>query len=221
MVIIVHGDDQVSSRRRLSDIRDHYEKKGWEIVGTPKGATLEDIDLSSKSQTLLGQEIIVIVEEFFSNKKSPKTQSSHFSSGNVVFWEPRELSKTILNTFPKNWRVENFSIPQTTFKLLDTIAPGNPQNALRVLHDMAEEDVFGLVPLIAWHTRFMIWAKEESKTLNLPSWRAQKLFTQASRFELTALYEFHGNLLKLDRSIKTGTNVLPPLASLELLIANL
>lgn len=220
MIIVIHGDDQAASRRRLSDIRDNYQNKGWEIMNVAKGATQEEVDLSSRSQNLLGQEIIVVAEEFFTNKKSAG-QISHLTSGNIVFWESRELPKTLLNSFPKDWKIENFTIPQSTFKFLDALAPGAPQNALRFLHDMEDEDAFGLVPLMSWHTRYLIWAREEPKTLNMPSWRSGKLIAQASKFELDKLYDLHEKLLVLDRSVKTGTNVLPPLASLELLIANL
>ena len=218
MVVILHGDNQVASRRRLSAIREHYQDKGWEIMNAAKSVSLEEINLSSNAQTLLGVGTIVVVEEFWSGKKKAAPTEI---SGNVIFWEGRELPKILLNSLPKSWKVENFPITQVTFKFLDTLTHSNPQISLRILHDIQNEDAYSLLPLIAWHARHLIWAKEAPNTLNFPSWRAQKLNSQASKFELEGLYKFHEQLLALDKSIKTGTNVLPPLASLELLIANL
>ncbi len=187
-------------------------------MNVAKGIPLADINLSARSQTLLGGDVIVVVEEFWSGKR--KVEKGDLS-GNVIFWEPRELPKTLLSDFPKSWKVENFSIPQVNFKFLDTISPGKPQAALRILHDMQDSDVFSLLPLLSWHIRYLIWANAEPETLNLPSWRVQKLLSQSSKFSLENLYEFHKKLLKLDRSIKTGTNILSPKSSLESLIVNL
>lgn len=222
MIIILHGDNQVASRNWLSQFKDTFEKKGLQAIFIDgKSVNLEQINQAANTNSLLGEERLVVVDAFFVNKKITKDLVSHVVSGNIVFWEPRELSKTILNSFPKNWRVENFPIPQVTFKLLDALTPGSPQTVMRILHDMKEDDAYSLLPLIAWHTRYLIWAREEPKTLSWPTWRAQKLSFQASKFKLDSLYKFHEQLLNLDRSIKTGTNVLPPLTSLELLIANL
>lgn len=221
MVIVLHGEDQVTSRKRLSDIRAYYEDKNWEIVIAPKGVSLEEINLSSRAQTLLGESSIVVVEDFFVGKRTTKDLTFHLTSGNVVFWEGRELPKTLINSFLKDWKIENFSIPQATFKFLDALIPGKPQNALRMLHGMLDEDAYSLLPLLSWHTRYLIWAKEEPETLNLPVWRKEKLKNQASRFKIDSLYMLHEQILSLDREIKAGKNVLPPLASLELLIVNL
>lgn len=222
MIYILHGDNQTASRNRLEQLRGIFKKNGCEVLFLDsKAASLEQISLEVNTNSLLGQERVIIVEGFFSNKKTAGDLASFLASGNVVFWEPRELPKTLLGSFPKSWGAENFPIPQVVFKFLDMLMPGKPQSALHILHTLEEDDAFSLLPLLGWHVRYLIWAGSEPDTLNLPSWRKQKLVFQASKFDVARLYDLHTQILNLDRSIKTGTNVLSPLASLELLVANL
>lgn len=222
MIYVLHGKNQLASRNRLGQLKESFEKGGFSIILLDgKSATLEQINLEVSTNALLGEERAVVVDGFFANKKTLKNLISNLISGNVVFWESRELPKMLLGGLPKNWKVENFPIPQLAFKFLDMLMPGKPQSALRILHTLEEDDAFSLLPLLGWHVRYLIWAGSEPDTLNLPSWRKQKLVFQAAKFNLENLYNLHEQLLNLDRNIKTGTNVLPPLASLELLIANL
>ena len=228
MVIVIHGDDQSASRKRLSDIRDHYSAKNWKIMNLAKSTNLDEINLSARAQTLLSESLIVVIEDFWGGKppkaslaKGGRKASPAAIVGNVIFWESKELSKMLIASFPKDWKIENFPIPQVAFKFLETLSGGKPQDSIKMLHNMQNDNVFSLIPLVAWHVRYLIWAQEEPKSLSLPSWRAQKLEAQASKFKLEGLYKFHEQLLNLDRTIKTGTNILSPLASLELLIANL
>lgn len=222
MVIVLHGDNQVASRNRLQELKEDYEKRGKEVVFFDgKTATLEQIMLAASTNSLLGEERLVVAEGFFASKKIIRDLGLRLKGVNVIFWEGTELSKTLLSGFPKSWEIRNFPIPQVVFKFLDMLMPGKPQSALRILHTLAGDDAFSLLPLLGWHVRYLIWASTQPDSLNLPAWRKQKLVFQASRFKIEKLYSLHEQLLSLDKSLKTGTNVLPPLVSLELLVIRL
>lgn len=225
MIIVLHGDNQVASRNRLVGLREDFEKKGLQTIFlNGKTATPEQINIAANTGSLLGGDRLVIVEEFFSkDKKAKESLALHLRGGSVIFWEGKELSKTLINSFPKHWSIEIFNIQKLVFKFLDNISPGKSADALKILHKIFEqhEEVYAIPPLIAWHTRYLIWAKVEPDTLNIPPWRKSKLTAQAAKFEVRQLYNFHQALLNLDRDIKTSRNFLSSESSLDLLIANL
>ncbi len=222
MITILHGENQVASRARLIQLKEEFEKKGFSII-TLDGKTTEwnQIALFSSSTTLLGEGNSVFVEGYFT-----KVQSSKFKvqslEGNVVFWEPKELPKTLINSLLKDWKIENFPIPRLVFKFLDTLSPKTPKNSLKMFHQILEHEPAELVlPLIAWHVRQLIWIKESPKTATMPYWKKDKLTRQASQWTLEQLYQFHEELLDADRSLKTGSSPLPLSSSLDLLLAQI
>ncbi len=223
MIAVLHGDNQVATRTRLLELKDEFEKKGFSII-TLDGKTTEwnQIVLHASSTTLLGEGSAVIVEGYWSLRKGPPTQRASDPEGNVVFWEPKELSKTFLSSFPKEWSIEHFKIPRLAFKFLDTLSPKTTQNSLKMFHQILEHEPAELVlPLIAWHVRQLIWIKESPQTATMPYWKKDKLNRQASLFTKEQLYQLHEQLLKIDRSLKTGSSPLPLSSSLDLLLAQI
>lgn len=224
-IIVIHGDNLVASRNRLTDLYSEFSKEGLAVVTLPaQKETIEQIMLAAQTNSLLGEERVVIVAEFFSGKgKSEKGKENlEKLSGIIVFWQSSQLSKSQLAGLPKTWKIEHFRIPQTVFKLLDALVPTNTKLVITILHQILEHEPEQLVlSMLSWHVRQLIWAKVDPQTLNLPNWRKEKLTSQAARFTKEQLFTFHTKLLELDRSQKTGTAPLPFLPSLDFLIVNL
>lgn len=222
MIVVIHGDDEVKSRERFLALKAEYEKNGCELVNLDgKTAKAEEIGMRALTASLLGQSPAVFVEGFFARKKKID-KGTEALNGEVIFWEGKEISKTILSSLPKDWKIENFAIPNSLFKFLDSLAPGRMQTNVSSLHQvLASVTPEMLLPLLAWHTRQLIWAKEEPQTLALPTWKTQKLTSQASRFDIDALYALHDKVSTLDRDIKTGSAPLPLSSSLDLIVAAL
>lgn len=222
MIVVLHGDNQVTSRNRFNQLESDFTKKGWQILTFDgKNTDFNQLNLAASSGSLLGEGIVVFVEGFFTRSKKVKIESSKLT-GNIVFWETKLLPKTIISGFPKNWVVENFAIPKLIFKFLDTLSPNHPQASLNILHSINESDESDfIIPLVAWHVRNLILAKLSPESLNVPSWKFNKLFEQANKFSEEQLFSFHRKLLELDRNSKTGANDLPLSSSLDLLIANI
>lgn len=224
MITVLHGDNQNASRNRFNQLKSDFAKKNWQILTIEgKNTDFNQLNLASSSGSLIGEGIAVFVGQYWSaNKKKPSPQGASSLSGNIVFWEPKELLKTIISNFPKNWQVENFVIPKLVFKFLDTLSPSQPKASLNILHSINEsgEGDF-ILPLVAWHVRNLILAKLTPESLNVPSWKSNKLFEQANEFSEEQLFSFHRKLLELDRDTKTGVNDLPLSSSLDLLIASI
>lgn len=222
MTTVLHGQNQVGSRQRLLSLKEEYRKRGFEIVVlNGKATTFSQIQLSAQNFSLLGEGTVVFVEDFFGRKKSEPRRAEEFD-GEIIFWEGKEISKPTLATFPKNWKIESFPFPRAIFRFLEDITPGKPQKCITDLHQLLlTEEAQLVLPLLAWHVRQLLWAKEDTKTLNIPAWKAGRLANQASKFTPEELYLLHQKLLNLDRDLKTGTNPLPLASSLDLLLASL
>lgn len=222
MIIVLHGDNQAASRERFITLREEAQKKGANTVLLDgKSTTWEQIELQSQTTTLLGEESNVFIENFFTGKKAKGIVPKDKIEGEIVFWESQELSRTLLLKLTKNWKIEFFEFPKLVFRMLDANNPEKPAASLKLLQEvLARQAPESVLPLLAWHTRQLIWAKEEPETLASPSWKKQKLIGQASLFTPGQLYDLHKKLLDLDKSQKTSTNPLPLSSSLDLLIAS-
>lgn len=222
MIILIHGEDEIKSRERLLALKAGFGENGCELVNLDgKTVRAEEIGMRALTTSLLGQSPAVFVEGFFARKKKIDKEIEALN-GEVIFWEGKEISKTILSSLPKSWKVELFAIPASLFRFLDSLAPGRMQTNVSSLHQVlrsASPEM--LLPIFAWHTRQLIWTKVDPQTLALPSWKVQKLSAQANRFESDALYLLHSKLTDLDRDIKTGNSPLPLSSSLDLVVSTI
>lgn len=233
MITILHGDNTVASRDQMVKLKESAKTRGYEIITVDgKKSSFEQITLVSQTQTLLG-EAAVFVEEYFGNKKNieqrakgkgqkEKSIGYEMLSGTVVFWESKELSQSLINSLPKKWKTQNFSISRKTFQFLDAIMPGNTKKALMLLNEVIQTDTeYVVLPTLAWHVRMLIWAKQNPQSLEGQTWKKQKLIQQAQRFSAGQLLDLHNSLYKLDRAQKTGTLEIPLSHALDLMVFNL
>ncbi len=227
MITLLHGDNQLASRARFNSLKEEFKKQGYEIVNLDgKKVGMEEIALRAQTFSLLGWGTAVFVENFWSQKQNWAYKSFPFESGgvdyNIVFWEQRGLIKGNLVKVPGEWEVELFSFPRVAFKFLESVVPGRPKIIIDLLHQVLEKDSPEmLISLLSWHVRQLIWAREEPDKLVGPSWKTQKLLSQARNFTSEQLYNLHKSLAALDREIKTGNALLPLSSSLDLVMASI
>lgn len=224
--VVLHGDNQVESRKKLSLLISQAKKKGIEVAKVDgKTAAKGDFMLLSRSQTLLAEEMLVISENFFSgNKKSFEiTDEIVKNNGTVfVFWEEKTLSPAILKKLPKDLEIEGFKIPSSVFKFLDFILPKNTKEMLNLYHEALKQSTpeFLLI-MAARQVRLLIWAKGNPETLKVQDWQKSRLRKQAEKFSIGRLIELHGKLLELDRMNKRSQLPEDLASSLDLLVVGL
>lgn len=219
--ILLHGDNQVASRERLAELVKSAKSRDWEVISLDgKNLKGDEINLQARSQSLLRENVLVVVEVFFSSKK--RLDFAKELDENLIFWEPKELSQTQISNLPSGWQVELFKLPKVVFKFLDSLYPGNLGQALKLLSLVKEkEPAERILPLLAWQIRLLIWARIEPQTLVVPEWKRERLIKQAKKFEANTLISFHQALINIDRENKTGVSPLPISSSLDLLVATL
>lgn len=223
---VLHGDNQVESRKRLSLLISQARKKGIEIARVDgKTATKGDFMLLSRSQSLLAEEMLVVSENFFSGNKKALEIADEIvkNDGTVfVFWEEKTLSPAVLKKLPKDFEIEGFKIPSSVFKFLDSILPKNTKEMLNFYHQALKKSTpeFLLI-MAARQLRLLIWTKGDPETLKVQDWQKSRLRKQAEKFSLERLIGLHGKLLELDRMNKHSQLPENLSASLELLVVGL
>lgn len=224
--VVLHGDNQVESRKRLSLLISQAKKRGIEVVKIDgKTAAKGDFMLLSRSQSLLAEEMLVACENFFSgNKKSLEIADEIVKNNGTVFvfWEEKTLSPAILKKLPKDFETEGFKIPSSVFKFLDSVLPKNTKEMLILYHEALKQTTpeFLLI-MAARQARLLIWAKAEPETLKVQDWQKSRLRKQAEKFSIERLIKLHGKLLELDRMNKRSQLPEDLSASLDLLVVGL
>ncbi len=135
-MIILHGDNQVASRKQLTDL-----KQGKQVVEFGGDVTLTKLLVASKSDSLFGGTNLVIVENLFSGRPSNerKTVIEYLLKNpiEVVIWEGKNVS-TKIQEFDSQI-VRRFDLPKHIFVFLDN---PTPQNLRKCLESMPVEQVF-------------------------------------------------------------------------------
>lgn len=225
-LIVLHGDNQVESRKRLSFFVAAAKKKGFDVRRLEgKGLAPNDLLLAGRSQSLLGDNVLVVVEDFLAaNKRASDffVGTQHNSEATFVFWEGKPLSPLILKKLSSGAKVEEFKIPRIIFKFLESLASGNTKASLELFHaalkEGQEEFIF---TMLSRQIRLLIWAKEDPESLNLPSWQKTRLLKQAEKISGVQLRLIHEKLLEIDRENKKSQLPEGLSASLELLLLSL
>jgi len=225
-MIILHGDNTTQSRAKLAELIQSAKQKNQEVTRLEtKKLTLAELDTTLGSSSLFGTNKLIIVEELHSlpnsNKKKDliKLLSKHSGSEDVVLWEKRALTATMLKKFPQA-KAQAFKTSNQVFKWLDSLSgkTGNLKNKHSLLTEALNSDgeYFCFLMLLR-QVRLLLQAKDSGK-IKGPPFMISKLKSQASSFSLPQLLQLHQRLLQMDYSHKTSNTQLSLAQDLDLLL---
>jgi len=231
MLLVLHGDNQVSSRHQLNQLLSEAKHKGVKDVIRLEGKILTQTDLIQALETtsLFGTDRLIIIESLFTRPKSKakdqltsylKTIVTNTNIPQTILWENKTLTKTQLKSIgnPKDLC---FPISKVLFKFLDALAPGKPQSNLKWFQQAKSQEPPELIfAMLIRQVRLLIQVKDRA-TSKLAPWQAQKLSRQASLFSPQKLLALHQQLLNLDHDNKTGHNLSPLGDTLDIVLATL
>lgn len=224
-MIIIHGDNQVESRRFLTEQINQARTKDREIIRFDDSKIdFEKLQQALETQSLLGKEKLVVVENLLSKSPSKPVIDYLIKSQpeNLIIWESKEITPSKLKQFKAT--VKLFKLPPIIFKFLDAFLPGNNRQALKLLKETinqsSAENVFYM---LARQVRFLIVAHQLGKQglTGLHPFQQQKISLQAKKFKLSQLLTLHRKLLYIDWQQKTGQAPMDLTGQLDLLIASL
>lgn len=121
MITILHGENTISSRKKLEEIKNSFE--GEVVVLDGKTVTETDFIQATQSHSLLSTKRLVVVEGM--------TKYDLENLGvDLVIWEGKKI------TPPADvGQVLEFKTPAIIFKLTDSLRPGNGKSAVRVFRE--------------------------------------------------------------------------------------
>lgn len=217
MITILHGDDIVSSRNYLVSLR---EKAQNPLDFRGDKLTLSDLVQAIKGFGLFSNEKDIFIENFLIQKKSnPQFKeivefvAKNSKDSNIVFWENKEISKSIALTF-KDATVKLYKLPQNLFSFLDNIKHNNKENVKffhNTISQMSEELVFYMiVRQFRLMLALLLNQKDPIDELKrIAPWQKGKLERQAAGFGMEKLKTIYGKLYEIDYKQKYGLTTAP------------
>lgn len=212
MITIIHGDDIVSSRKLLVDLRSK-NKDSFTFEGDK--LKIDDLVQIFEGENLFGNDKTVFIENFLSKKTEKESEDlknyiKNNSSMEIYLWEGKEIGKSTIASFGKA-DSKLFKIPKNIFAFLDSIKPDNGKTLVLEFHKNIETtDAEFIFQMIVRQFRLLLTISEEGKeqideALRLQDWQKRKLKNQASYFSINKLKELYKKLYEIDLGIKTGS----------------
>ncbi len=236
MLTIIHGDNQVKSRKKLWELILQAQSKGFAVtLIEAKNLHLAQLETSLASTQLFNPKKLIVIHELHSLKRSKQKGNliefvAHFcqkrikqkkTSTQLILWEKRALTKTMAKKFPQA-QIFEFKLANSLFKWLDSFSPNQNTKGkqLKLLQNAIQDnDEFACLAMLSRQIRLLIQAKEQAK-IKAPPFVISKLKRQADQFTLNQLIKLHAQLLATDLALKTSTNQLELDQKLAWLVIN-
>jgi DNA polymerase III delta subunit len=230
MLTIIHGDNHFASRTELDRLKNQATSQ--EMTNFDAAfLTLTDLIQALESKSLFGGGKLVIIENLLTQKAKKNDRNSrdmidylqkNSSDINCILWENKEITKTILASFPKA-RILFFKIEKKLFQFLDSLKPNYSQKSLPLFHQILENDDPEMIffMMIRQFRRLLLVKSQSAFLDSMSDWQEQKVRNQAKYFSMNELVKAYQDLLDIDYSIKSGQSALDLIGRLDMLLINL
>lgn len=231
MIHIFHGEQIEASRQELTTLRAKFTANEA-IVLNGKTVSITDLLQATQSDSLFGGRRLVIVENLLSQRFGKKSaEQAAFSQTisqipaetEVVFWEDKEIGKTILGLYSKQADVALFKPDRHIFAFVESIRPGSFPITKTLFHKCLQRESAEFVfSMLIRQFRYLIMVKELGNHLTeLSPWQATKLAKQAQSFSQPQLLSLYEQLLQIDVTMKSGTGAFTLAEEIELFLTKI
>src|SRR3989344_8250409 len=133
MLHLFHGEHVVASRKELSLLKEKFASSEIIVLDGNK-VSFTDLIQATESTSLFGGSRLVVIENLLGKRAKAKKEellrltewiANIPKASEVVYWEDKELGKTLLGLFPKTADIALFRPEQYIFKLVENVRPGN------------------------------------------------------------------------------------------------
>jgi len=218
-ILIIHGDDAETSYKRLKEVIEKSKNKNYKIIYFNDRLNLEEI---ITNPSLFEEKRIVVIENYKNvNKKDINFLINNLNKyeSNVIIYDKGIIELKSLKYFKKYAKTEEYKLPKTIYKFLDSFIPGNSKHCLKLFHNLIEKDNIEYVfAILVKHIKDLYIVKKDVNYLSYPFWRIQKLKYQSSKYSEIKLEKIIEILATIDVDSKTSKMKL--VDSLDLLIAS-
>ena len=226
MTIILHGENTIKSREKLVQIISDFKINKKSVTRLEaKKLDLANLEEELSKSSLFGEDETIVIEELHSLPRSKKKDSLielvSQSEREIVLWEKRNLTPTMLKKFPQG-RVENFKISNTLFSWLDIFHPKTPAHKnLQSLEKAIKSngDYMCFVMLIR-QIGLLIYVKDGGRPAG-PPFMVSKIKKQADYFSMDKLLSLHQKLFEIDKKMKSSQSFMTMKQELDILSTSL
>ncbi|HEX7018055.1 MAG TPA: hypothetical protein VF209_04080 [Patescibacteria group bacterium] len=230
-MIILHGENTVQSRAELGKLLDQARQANKTVVRLEaKRLTLADLQEALHSESLFGDEKVIVIEELHSlptsNRKKELIEALAAADGDhsssLILWEKRSLTATMLKKLGPAESKE-FKLSKALFSWLDSLngQKRNVSQQLKLFHDALKQEGEYLCFLMLIRQLRMMLQAMDGGVIKGPPFMISKLKNQAQSFSQTQLLSLHQQLLEIDYRQKTSQSSLDLAQELDLLLVNL
>lgn len=224
MLYLIHGDDNISSRKRLTDITSGFA--GVIYLSADK-STAVDVLSALSSTDMFQVEKCIVIEKI---SKLPKIELDRLLPAfekaakdrniAVVLFQDSELTKLQVGKF-KTALVESFMLPKLFFQFLDTFTPKNMAAEIHLLSQMTTMDEMQIFYALVKRVRHMLLVKSNGvfeELSKMSPWQLGKIQTQSARWKKEELERVYSELFKLEKDLKSSGLMLPLKKHLDIVI---
>lgn len=232
MLTIICGEDIVSSRNYLSQIKEELKTKGEEVTNLSPQEVPDILKWQGDNLNLFSSKLVFItdhLEALIIRKRGEKSikksavktleeivlEIASRKDIELIDWEEKAGREIKLKDSAK---VKEFKPAKSIFKLLEACVPGNLKGFVEILSLIAEsQDETFIFIMLYRHIRTLLLAYEGIFASTIQSWQRHNLTSQAKRWTQNNLLDFYEGLYRLETTTKSGTNPFGVKKSLEIL----
>lgn len=231
MITIIHGDNTAQAREQFFGI-----KSSMKNVSSMDGPSLtyETLINFFSGTDMFSDFKNLIIENLLSKSKAGKNLNESINLLNkneknteIILWEEKEISGKNLDQFP-NARVFAHKFPKIIFNFLDSIAPGNGKNSIKLLHELLKNTSIEIILyMLIRQIRLLISLSSNNnletiaEVSRMAPWQRGKLKKQAFLFGSKKLVNLYNKVFKLDMYSKTGKLSMPLTSAIDMLLADI
>jgi hypothetical protein len=235
MITILHGDNLVASRLKLSSLKTEAQDQGKEVVTLDgKGIDRTALIQSLESHSLFSVPKLVVIERLIGSLKTGAKLKDELIEyllkglfdADIVLWENKSVGKSLLKLKKqKHVFVEDFKLPVVIFKFTESLTPKTIHEALFYFNESLKsspvEVVFTMLVrqfrlLLAFSTQATL-----DETEKMIPWIKGKYVRQAGLFTKNKLQDLYKELLVIDYQTKTGKTPFDLTTNVQRFIMNL
>lgn len=212
MITLIHGDDVEKSRVRLNTLLGAVKDKEVRRVDG-RSVDVTELTTALGSDSMFGGTQLIVIENLLGSSTKKPTRLSSMTraiahapkDADVLLWEGKELTKTVVAKLGPGVKVFLFKIPIILFQFLDALAPSRSKILIELYQKLriaeADELVFYLMTR---RIRQLLIIRDGGMVDGIAPWQARRLTSQAGHFTMEKLHEMYINLLNMEYSLKRG-----------------
>lgn len=208
MITILHGTDQESSYKRLSQLIDSYHDH--QLSQFDQHSQKDEITMAIFGTNLIDDKRLIVFKNLLARDKQIITSLEKCPKElPIICWGSNQLSKALVTKLSKIAKVENFKLPPSLFYFLDNLTPGRKQTISDLYKINEDSSILWNVQnrfllLILAKLKINLTLASKMTKRNLADWQWSKIKSQAEKFNLDLLIAVFNASLKIDFLIKSG-----------------